>query len=60
MRRVLLLLESGPMTVISLAARLEMDTSNLRRNLKDMQELNLVSYEGGNWRKTRLVAERHK
>lgn len=43
------------MTVISLAARLEMDTSNLRRNLKDMQELNLVSYEEGNWRKTRLI-----
>lgn len=55
MRRVLLLLEPGPMTVISLAARLEMDTSNLRRNLKDMQELNLVSYEEGNWRKTRLI-----
>ena len=55
MRRVLLLLDSGPQTVISLASRLEMDTSNLRKNLKDMQELGLVSYEGGIWRKTRLI-----
>lgn len=55
MLRVLHLLDSGPMTVIALAVKLQMDTANLRKNLKDMQELNLVSYDGGIWRKTRLI-----